>query len=435
MRSASLGAATSPPSGGSCFARRRSTRSSAARSTAARRSRAPARSCARPTSAAARAGETQLPRVDAKLSANRVDVQPEAVGAQALPVSTPLNLYLASVALSYHFDLFGATRSELEGLRAQVDAERFELEAARLMLAGNVVTAAIREASLREQIAIAGEIVALQERRLGIVERLERLGTAAHAEVEAQRLELAQTRALVPELERQLAQVRHRLAVYVGEAPGESQLPELRLADLQLPAELPLTLPSELARQRPDIRASEALVQRAAANVGVATANLYPQITVSATLGSLTTHPGDLFGAGTAFSLLGASLTQPIFRGGALQAERRAAVAAYEQAVAAYREVVLRGLQDVADVLRALESDAKKLAERARAAEAARSQHAIAAARFDAGGVSQVALLDVERRLRSALLDRAQAVADRYADSAALLQALGGGWWNVAPAR
>jgi len=289
------------------------------------------------------------------------------------------------------------------------------------------------EASLREQIAIAREIVALQERRLGIVERLEGLGTAAHADVEAQRLELAQTSALVPELERQLAQVRHRLAVYLGEVPGAAELPELRLADLQLPAELPLSLPSELARQRPDIRASEALVQRAAANVGVATANLYPQLTLSATLGSLTTHPGDLFGGGTAFSLLGASLAQPIFRGGALQAERRAAIAAYEQAAATYREVVLRGLQDVADVLRALEGDAAKLAERARAADAARSQHAIAAARFDAGGVSQVALLDVERRLRSALLDRTQAVADRYADSAALLQALGGGWWNVAP--
>ena len=381
----------------------------------------------------ARAGDTQLPRLDAKLSANRVDVQPEALGAPALPVSTPLNLYLASVALSYHFDLFGATRSELDGLRAQVDAERYELEAARLMLAGNVVTAAIREASLREQIAVANEIVALQERRLAIVERLEALGTAAHADVEAQRLELAQTRALVPELERQLAQVRHRLAAYVGAPPATAELPELRLADLQLPAELPLTLPSELARQRPDIRASEALVERAAANVGVATANQYPQLTVSATLGSLTTHPGDLFGAGTAFSLLGASLTQPLFRGGALQAERRAAVAAYEQSVAAYREVVLRGLQDVADVLRALESDAAKLAERARAADAARSQHAIVAARFEAGGVSQVALLDVERRLRSALLDRTQAVADRYADSAALLQALGGGWWNHAP--
>jgi NodT family efflux transporter outer membrane factor (OMF) lipoprotein len=381
----------------------------------------------------ARTGETRYPRVDAKLSANRVDVQPEAIGARALPVATPLNLYLASVGVSYHFDFFGATRNELEGLRRQVDAERFELEAARLMLAGNVVTAAIREASLREQIAIAGELVVLQERRLAIVERLESIGSAAHADVEAQRLELAETRALVPELERQLAQVRHRLAVYVGEAPGAAQLPELRLAELRLPAELPVSLPSELARQRPDIRASEALLARAAANVGVANANLYPQLTLSATLGSLTTHPGDLFSGGTAFSLLGASLTQPLFRGGALQAEKRAAVAAYDQSAAAYRDVVLRGLQDVADVLRALDSDAAKLAERAHAADAARSQHAIAAARFEAGGVSQLALLDVERRLRSALLDRTQAVADRYADSAALLQALGGGWWNVAP--
>jgi len=381
----------------------------------------------------ARTGETRWPRVDAKLSANRVDVQPEAIGAAALPVSTPLNLYLASVGISYHFDLFGATRNELEALRLQVDVERFELEAARLMLAGNVVTAAIREASLREQIAIAGELVTLHERRLGIVERLETIGSAAHGDVEAQRLELAQTRALVPDLERQLAQVRHRLAAYVGEAPGAAQLPELRLGDLQLPEELPVSLPSELARQRPDIRASEALMARAAANVGVANANLYPQLMLSATLGSLTTHPGDLFSTGTAFSLLGASLTQPLFRGGALQAEKRAAVAAYEQAAAAYREVVLRGLQDVADVLRALDSDAAKLAERARAADAARSQQTIAAARFEAGAVSQVALLDVERRLRSALLDRTQAVAERYADSAALLQALGGGWWSAAP--
>ena len=382
----------------------------------------------------ARTGATQLPRVDARLSANRVDVEPQAIGAQALPVSTPLNLYLASVGISYKVDLFGATRNELAALRAEVDAQRLELEAVRLMLAGNVVTAAIREASLREQIAIAAEIVSLQERRVDVVERLERLGTAAHGDVVAQRLELAQARVLVPELERQLARVRHRLAVYVGQAPGAAQLPEFRLGDVQLPAELPLSLPSALARQRPDIRVAEALLQRAAAKVGVATANLYPQITLSATLGSLATHPGDLFGAGSAFYLLGASLTQPIFRGGELQAQRRSAVAGYEQAAAAYREVVLLGLQDVADTLRALEADARTLAERAQAADQARSRHAIAAARFRAGGLSQYALLDVERQLQSALLDRTQAVADRYADSAALLQALGGGWWNTSAA-
>jgi len=151
---------------------------------------------------------------------------------------------------------------------------------------------------------------------------------------------------------------------------------------------------------------------------------------LSASVGSLATQAGDLFGGGTLFYLLGASLAQPIFRGGELQARRRASVAAYEQAAAAYRQVVLQGLQNVADVLRALQADALKLQDRADAAEQAREQHRIAAARHEAGGVSLYVLLDAERRLQSALFDRTQAIADRQADSAALLQALGGGWWK-----
>src|SRR5262249_964171 len=153
------------------------------------------------------------------------------------------------------------------------------------------------------------------------------------------------TRATLPELRRQLEQLRHRLAVYTGQPPGHAQLPEFRLADLQLPAELPLSLPSELARQRPDIRAAEALLQQAGAKVGVATANLYPQLTLSANVGSIgSSNGGDLFGSGSGFYILGASLAQPLFRGGELQARRRAAVAAYEQAGAAYQEAVLQGL-------------------------------------------------------------------------------------------
>ena len=378
----------------------------------------------------ARSGASQLPRVDATLSANRIDVNPQSLGAQNLPFSTPFNLFLASVGVSYHLDLFGATRNELQALQADIDHQRYELEATRLMLAGNVVTAAIREASLREQIATTEQIIVLQQRRLAIVERLEQLGTAAQGDVVAQRLELAQTRVLLPDLQRQLEQVRHRLAIYVGQAPGAAQLPQFRLADLQLPAQLPLSLPSELARQRPDIRAAEALLQQAGARVGVATANLYPQITLSANAGSLATRAGDLFGGGTAFYLLGASLSQPIFRGGELQAKRRAAVATYEQAAAAYQEVVLLGLQNVADVLRALDTDAQQLRERADAAVQARRHYDIESARHQAGGVSQYLLLDAERKLQSALLDRTRAVADRYADSAALLQALGGGWWK-----
>jgi NodT family efflux transporter outer membrane factor (OMF) lipoprotein len=380
----------------------------------------------------ARTGATQYPRVDARLSANRVDLSPQALGASNLPVPMPFNLYLASVGVSYTFDLFGANRRELEALQAEVDYQRYELEAARLMLAGNVVTAAIREASLREQIATLEEIVAIQERQLAITERLERLGTAARADVVAQRLDLAQTRAGLPELQRQLEQVRHRLAVYIGRPPGAAELPAFRLGDLQLPAELPLSLPSELARQRPDIRAAEALLHQASARVGVATANLYPQITLSATGGALAGGGANLFSSTSGFYLLGATLTQPLFRGGELQAKRRAAIAAYEQAGAAYQEVVLQGFQNVGDVLRALEADAKKLKERAGAAAEARSNHDIAAARYKAGGVSYYGLLDAQRKLQGALLDQTQAVADRYADSAALFQALGGGWWKEA---
>ena len=378
----------------------------------------------------ARSGGTRWPKVDAKVIADRIDVDPQAIGTN-LPLNTPFNLYLASVGVSYTFDLFGATRNELAALGSEVDRQRFDLEAARLMLAGNVVTTAIREAQLREQIALSEAIVALRARQLAITERLQQLGTAAQADVAAQRLELARTRATLPELQRQLEQLRHRLAVYTGQPPGAAQLPQFHLTDLQLPAELPLSVPSELARRRPDVRAAEALLQQAGARVGVATANLYPQLTLSATIGSIgSSNGGDLFAAGSGFYLLGASLAQPIFRGGELQARRRAAVAAYEQAGAAYKEVVLQGLQNGADVLRALEADALKLRERSEAAAQAQAYHDIVAARYQAGGVSHYALLEAQRQLQAALLERTQAVADRHADSAALLQALGGGWWQ-----
>jgi NodT family efflux transporter outer membrane factor (OMF) lipoprotein len=375
----------------------------------------------------ARKGATQYPKVDAKLSAYSVDVNPKSLDVQNLPVKTPLNLYLASVGVSYTLDIFGSTRRELEALQADVDYQRYELEGTRLMLAGNVVTAAIREASLREQIANTEEIIALQTSQLAITERLEQLGSVAKVDVVAQRLDLAQSRAGMPELQRQLEQVRHRLAVYLGQPPGAAQLPEFRLADLQLPSELPLSLPSQLARQRPDIRAAEALLYEAGARVGVATANLYPQITLSATGGWLASS-GELSGAG--FYLLGAQLAQPLFRGGELRAKRRSAVAAYEQAGAAYQEIVLQGFQNVADVLRALEADAKRLKERAEAANQARRYHEITSARYKVGGVSYYALLNAQEKLYSTLLERTLAIADRYADSAALFQALGGGWWK-----
>jgi NodT family efflux transporter outer membrane factor (OMF) lipoprotein len=378
----------------------------------------------------ARSGATQYPHVGGNLGANRVQVQPDSLDAPQLPVEMPLNLLLASVSVSYTLDIFGASRRELDALRAEVDYQQFELEAAQLMLAGNVVTAAIREASLREQLASAQEIVALEERQLAIAERMQQLGTVAEVDVVAQRLALARSRAVLPDLSRQLEQLRHRIAVYIGQPPGTAQLPEFRLAQLELPSELPLSLPSELARQRPDIRAAEALLYQASARVGVATANLYPQFNLSANVGSLATAASNWFTLGTGFYLLGAQLTQPLFRGGELRAKRRAAIAAYEQAGAAYKEVVLQGLQNVADVLRALEADAEKLEQRAEAAKHARKYYEIAAARYEAGALSHYSLLVAQQELEGALREQTQAVADRYADSAALLQALGGGWWQ-----
>jgi NodT family efflux transporter outer membrane factor (OMF) lipoprotein len=231
-----------------------------------------------------------------------------------------------------------------------------------------------------------------------------------------------------------LQQARHRLAVYTGRPPSAPDLPEFTLAQLKLPPELPVSLPSALARQRPDIRASEALLEQAGARVGVATANLYPQITLSAQGGSLAGKFGDLFSSGSGFYFLSAALAQPIFHGGELQAKRRSAVAAYDQAAAGYRDAVLKGFQDVADTLRALEADAAKLSQRSEATARAREYERITAARYAAGGVSQSALLEAQRRLRQARLDETQAAADRYADSAALVQALGGGWWHEDPA-
>ncbi|HKQ98966.1 MAG TPA: TolC family protein, partial [Candidatus Polarisedimenticolia bacterium] len=206
-----------------------------------------------------------------------------------------------------------------------------------------------------------------------------------------------------------------------------------RLADLHLPEDLPVSVPSELARQRPDIRAAESLLREASARVGVATANLYPKITLSANGGSLATTVGSLFSSGSGFYILAGTLVQPIFRGGELRAKRRAAEAAFAQSGAAYQEVLLQGFQNVADILRALEADALIVHERTEAAKEARAYFEIISERYKAGGVSELTLLEAQREHRRAGVEQVRAVATRYVDSAALFQALGGGWWNREP--
>jgi outer membrane protein TolC len=214
----------------------------------------------------------------------------------------------------------------------------------------------------------------------------------------------------------------------MGDAPAAADVPVLMLQDLRLPSELPLRLPSELVRQRPDIQASEALLHKASANVGVATADLYPKLVISGGFSSTQLNIGDVLGNGINIWNIGINLLQPLFRGGELQARKRAAEAGYGQALAAYRQTVLQGLQDVADVLRALEADAQAVS--ARSLQAARAEEAydITLGRFRAGGVGEVVLIEADRQRLSARVERLQAVANQYADAAALFQALGGSW-------
>ncbi len=377
----------------------------------------------------ARAGEL-LPSVDGSAGVSRQKPSGASLGGANLEVN-PFTLYNATVDVSYALDLFGKTRRGLEGLQAQVDYQGFQLEGARLTLASNIATAAFQEASLRGQLQATREILATQEELLALVERQFELGGIARTDVLAQRASLAQTRAALPPLEKRLAQTRHLLAVLSGRFPGDTaDLPEFGLDDFELPEELPVSVPSSLARQRPDIRSAEETLHAASAAVGVATANLYPQVTLSARYGTAATRAGDLFAPGSAVWGLGAGLLQPIFRGGALRAARRAEVAGYDLAAAQYRETVLQAFREVADVLRALEHDAEALKAQSDAEAAARDTLEIATKQVRYGAKSYLALLDAQRQYHLARILRVQAQSLRFADTAALFQALGGGWWN-----
>jgi NodT family efflux transporter outer membrane factor (OMF) lipoprotein len=375
----------------------------------------------------AQTGATLYPAVDAQFGVTREKVDPAAFGFTNVPSEPPFTLYNAQVSVSYTLDLFGANRRLLEGARAQTEYQSYETQAAQLTLAANVVTAAVRQAVLQAQIDATEQILQAQTDQLLITEERYRAGGAALQELQDRRSQLAQTHASLPPLRAQRQQIDHQLAVYTGKPPAQAAIPLITLADLHLPAELPLTLPSELTRRRPDVRASEALWHEASANVGVATANLFPRLSISASVASQRTQASDLVDGLNVWNV-GANLMQPIFHGGALRAQKRSAVAAYEASAAAYQQTVLQALQQVADSMRALEADALTLQARSTAADQAAASYGIMQQRYQVGGVSQFALLDAQRQQLQASIDRSRAQADRYADTAALFQALGGGW-------
>ena len=346
------------------------------------------------------------------------------------PPGAELNLYNASVNVGYTFDVFGAAQRTLESLQAAIDYQRYQVEAIYLALTANVVTTAIKEASLRAQLQATGEVLGAQQKQLDVIEKQFNLGAIAQSTVLAQRTQVAQTAASLPVLEKALAQTRHQLSVYAGQLPSQPGIPEFQLDTLTLPADLPVSLPSALVRQRPDIRANEALLHEASAQIGVATANQYPQFTLNAAYGSNSATFGGLFGNGTTFWSIGAALLQPIFNAGLLSAKRRASVAAYDAAAAQYRATVLTAFQNVADSLRALEFDAVTLKAQAAVASLARESLELNTQQYQLGAISYLGLLDAQRIDQQAQIGLVQAQAARFSDSAALFQALGGGWWN-----
>ena len=340
------------------------------------------------------------------------------------------SLFNASVNVSYTLDVWGGVRRGVEAQRAQSEYQNFQLEGTYLSLTSNVVTTAVQEASLRAQIAATEQIVDVDRQQLEMVKRQFALGGVSKVDVLTQQSQLANIAATLPPLRKQLAQNRDLLAVLLGRLPSEQPQQRFELDDLKLPENLPVSLPSSLVAQRPDVRAQEALLHQASAEIGVATANLLPQLTISGSYGGTSTNISDLLKSASNVWSIGGGITQPLFHGGELLHKKRAAVAAYDQAAAKYRGTVLTAFQNVADTLHALDADAEALQAEDEATDAAAEALELARTQYQAGSISNLTLLVSMRQYQQARIAQLQAQAARYADTAALFQALGGGWWN-----
>ncbi|MBC7665862.1 MAG: efflux transporter outer membrane subunit, partial [Caulobacter sp.] len=348
-----------------------------------------------------------------------------------VPAGATANLFQAGLDLSYTLDLVGGNRRELEGVRAAIDYQRFQVEATWLSLTSSVVATAIQAASLRAQLQVTREVVANANQSLKVINAQVQLGALARGALLQQQTLIAQQQAQIPPLEKALAQTRHQLAVLAGRLPGDAGLPDFDIDALVLPRELPLSVPATLVRQRPDVRASEALLHEASAQIGVATAALYPQITLSGGVNRQSFKIDKLFDTGTTGWSLAAGLVQPIFNGGALQAKKRASVAAYDAAQAQYQSTVLNAFLSVANALRAIDTDADAVTANADADRLANEALDLVTRQYQLGAVSYLASLDAQRTVLSTRLALVQARAARFTDTAALFQALGGGWWNA----
>ena len=378
------------------------------------------------------AGGALFPSVDASAGATR---EKQSAAASGVPGGAgPFTLYNASVNVGYTLDLFGGVRRGIEAQQAQADYQQAQRDSTYLTLAGNVVTASLQEASLREQVRATAQIVDWQRKTLDIAEQQQKIGARSLSDTLAVRAQLAATEATLPPLRAQLAAVRNRLATYLGSTPAQFDAAPLALDDVRLPQDIPVSLPSQLVDQRPDIRAASALLHAASAQVGVATANMLPQVTLSGSVGSQALSGGDLFSAGTRAWSLGLGLTQPLFRGGELLHRKRAAQAGLDKADADWQQTVLTAFQNVADALQALQYDAQTLAAQATAEQAASKRLELTREQYRIGATNYLNLLDAERSYQQAHITLIQARAARLSDTAALYTALGGGWRRDAAA-
>ena len=348
------------------------------------------------------------------------------------PQEFQYNLFTPQVSVSYSPDVFGLNRRTVESVKAQEQGVRFQMIAAYTTLTANVVVTAIQAAAVQAQIDATRQLVDLNSNMVEILRYQYTKGYAGRLDVVAQESQLAQVNATLPPLLKQSAQLRDLLAVLAGRFPNQTPAEKFELASLQLPVEIPVSLPSQLVAQRPDVLQAEANLHAASAQIGIAIANRLPNITLTADAGSTALSIDKVFTSGTGFWGLGAAATAPLFQGGTLLHQERAAKAAFTQAAEQYRSTVLTAFQNVADTLAALEQDAEGLKAAATAADDAQETLDLSQRQWKDGYISYLALLSAEQAYQQARINLVQAQANRYADTAALFQALGGGWWHRA---
>jgi NodT family efflux transporter outer membrane factor (OMF) lipoprotein len=366
-----------------------------------------------------------FPQLDASFDATRQKFSPARFGTAS--AGSIFNLFTLSGTVSYALDVFGGERRAVEGLQAQLDQQRAILLGSYLSLTGNVVNTLVALAAYRDEIRATGQIIGWQREQVGIAEAQAAAGTVPYVSVLSLRSQLAATEAQLPPLRQRLSQAEHLLATLVGQAPAQWSAPQLELSGFTLPGELPVTLPSDLVRRRPDILAAEAELHSASAGIGVATAQLFPSFTLNGSYGQNNSTVAGLFKSNSNFWSMGADVTAPLFRGGTLWFNRKAAIEGYQQSLANYRQTVLDAFAQVADTLRALEHDAEAVRAQTEALASAQEALRLIQANYQAGTVNYLQILVANGQCYQAQIGYLQAQAQRLQDSVALFLALGGG--------